>query len=489
MVSRNEAARNGAARDGAARDGAGADPGVPWQGDVVSLVEAFRWGERSPLEELDACLAAIGTSELNAVCHLDVEAAREAARTADVDLPFGGVPLAVKELCAVAGWPGTEASVALADRVHPHDATRVTRLRAAGAVAAFQTTSSEFGGVNQTTTKLHGVTRNPWDLSKTPGGSSGGSAAGVAGGLFALATASDGGGSIRIPAGFCGLVGLKPTYGRIPKGPEAELGNVTAVAGTVTRSVRDTARFLDVCEGHDPRDPLSLPRVGGWEAGLGTRVGELAGLRATVVVDLGCAVVADETAEIVEAAAAELIAAAGLARVEVVSRVPSMAGPWGLTGAVGLRRALGDRWPQRAADLTGMMRRGLEVAAERLDLDALVAAENRRVECNEAMADLFDRADVVFAATNPHTAFDAEGRLPSVFGGRRATPGNNGALTIPANIYGNPAISVPAGTASDGLPVGLQILAPHHREDLLLELALVWERTRPWPLVAPGAPA
>lgn len=461
---------------------------APWAGDVVSLVEAFRRGERHPLEELEACVAALEASGLNAVCHLDLDAAADAARHADVNLPYGGVPLAVKELLAVAGWPGTQASLALADVVHPHDAIHVTRLRRAGAIPAFQTTSSEFGGVNQTTTRLHGVTRNPWDRTRTPGGSSGGSAAGVAGGLFALATASDGGGSIRIPAGFCGLVGLKPTYGRIPKGPGAGLGNVTAVEGTVSRSVRDTARFLDVCEGHDRHDPLSLPRVGGWEAGLGRHLDELGSLRAAVIVDLGCAVVADETAEIVEAAAAELIAATGMRRLEVESRVPSMAGPWGLTGTVGVRRSLGERWPACAGELTGMMRRGLEVAEKRLGLDALVAAENRRIECNEAMAELFGQVDVIFAATNPDTAFDAEGRLPSVFGGKESTPGNNGALTIPANIYGNPAISVPAGTASDGLPVGLQILAPHHGESLLLDLASVWERTRPWPLVAPGSP-
>jgi aspartyl-tRNA(Asn)/glutamyl-tRNA(Gln) amidotransferase subunit A len=176
-----------------------------------------------------ATLAAVAADERNAVCHVDADAALAAAEQADVSRPFGGVPLAVKELLPVAGWPDTEASVALADRVATDDSIPVERLRLGGAIPAVQTTSSEFGGVNQTTTKLHGATLNPWDTERTPGGSSGGSAAGVAGGLFALATASDGGGSIWIPAGFCGLVGLKPTYGRVPKGPRSAISRPSRV--------------------------------------------------------------------------------------------------------------------------------------------------------------------------------------------------------------------------------------------------------------------
>lgn len=456
----------------------------PWKGDVVSLVDAFRSGERHPREELAATLAAVAADELNAVCHVDAEAARAAAETADVSLPFGGVPLAVKELLAVAGWPDTEASVALADRVAEADGIPVERLRAGGAIPAVQTTSSEFGGVNQTTTKLHGATRNPWAPDRTPGGSSGGAAAGVAGGLFALATASDGGGSIRIPAGFCGLVGLKPTYGRVPR--SAQLGNLTSVEGCVSRSVRDTARWLDVTNGADPRDPFSLPRVEGYEAGLGAGIDDLGALRVAVVPDLGCAVVAPETEEIVTAAAEELLAAMGATRVDIDLRLPNIMGAWGLTGGIGLRKELGDRWPACAGDLTGMMRSSVEQAEARIDLDAMVRAETRREELNLAMAAMFGEVDLVLAATNPSTAFGAEDRLPGVFGGRESNPGNNGALTAPSNIYGNAAISVPAGNASDGLPVGLQIVGRHHSEPLLLDVALLWERTRPWPLVAPG---
>ncbi len=242
----------------------------PWLGDACSLVDAFRAGTLSPTEALDGSLAAVEASSLNAVCFVDEQRAREAAAAADVGLPFGGVPMGVKELDPVQGWPLTEASLVFKDRVSDHDGTMTARLRAAGAVLAGQTTASEFGGINCTSTRLHGATSNPYDHERTPGGSSGGSAASVAGGLFPIATGGDGGGSIRIPAGFTGLFGLKATFGRIPKGPHTEIEPLTAVIGCLSRSVRDTARWYDVCNGYDEYDPFSLPRVDGWEAGLGS---------------------------------------------------------------------------------------------------------------------------------------------------------------------------------------------------------------------------
>ncbi|HEX7460341.1 MAG TPA: amidase family protein, partial [Acidimicrobiales bacterium] len=180
----------------------------PWLQDACSLVDAFRAKTLSPAEALEASVAAIEASDLNAFSLVDAEAARVQAAEADVSLPFGGVPIGVKELEPVKGWPYTEASLVFADRMSEFDSTHVTRLRAAGAVLAGQTTASEFGGVNCTATRLHGITRNPWDTERTPGGSSGGSAAAVAGGLLPIATGGDGGGSIRIPAGFTGLFGL-----------------------------------------------------------------------------------------------------------------------------------------------------------------------------------------------------------------------------------------------------------------------------------------
>ena len=248
-----------------------------WAGDACSLVDAFRKGEITPPEALELSLAAIEASALNAFSHVAAEPARRAAAHADVTLPFGGVPVGIKELESVQGWPLTEASLVYADRVAGSTSTQVGRLVTGGAVLAGQTTASEFGGVNITSTRLHGVTRNPWHLERTPGGSSGGTAAAVAGGLLPIASGGDGGGSIRIPAGFTGMFGLKSNYGRIPKGPVVHQTPHTVTVGCISRSVRDTARWYDVCNGYDPHDTHSLPRVEGWEAGLGSHRQELGG--------------------------------------------------------------------------------------------------------------------------------------------------------------------------------------------------------------------
>jgi Asp-tRNA(Asn)/Glu-tRNA(Gln) amidotransferase A subunit family amidase len=458
---------------------------TPWQGDACSLVDAFRAGERSPAEELDTTLAAIERSDLNAFSYLDPESARAAARGADVAAPFGGVPVGVKELDSVAAWPYTQASVPLKDQVATHDSTLVSRLRFAGAVLVGLTTSSEFGGVNLTRTNLNGVTRNPWELDRTPGGSTGGGAAAVAGGLVTVGTGGDGGGSLRIPAGFTGLFGLKCTYGRIPKSPEMCVGSLTAVLGCVTRSVRDTARFVDATNGFDQRDPYSLARVDGWESGLGTR--ELRGKRAVIAPDLGIAVVHPEVAEMVVSHGEALAHDAGLELVDVPVKLPELGYEWALSGLSEVLAILGDRYPDCEPDLTLEIGFGLKVATEVYNLEARARIENRRTAMNEAMADVFDEVDFVIAAANPDVAFAAEGPLPTQVGDRQAELGNNGALTIPANVFGSPACSIPIGTTR-GLPVGLQVLGRHFEEPLLLDLALIAERERPWPLVAPGSP-
>jgi len=466
---------------------------APWLGDACGLVDEFRAGRLSPLEALDACLGAIERSPLNPCSFVDADRAREAARAADVSLPFGGVPWGVKELEQVAGWPYTEASLLFADRRSTRDDTSAHRLRASGAVLAAQTTSSEFGGINCTSTALHGTTRNPWDPTRTPGGSSGGTAAAVAGGLLPIATGSDGGGSIRIPAGFTGLFGLKATYGRVPKGPAAGIEPLTAVLGCLSRSVRDTARYFDACNGFDPRDPLSLPAVDGWEAGLGSH--DLSSMTAAIVVDLGIATVRDEVAEVVASAAEHLAAAAGLRLVAVRPALPPLRGEWAVANQPSFVVDLGDAFPERIDELSPEMRVGVDLARQRYNLEQAARIEAYRRRLNEAMADLFAQADFVFCASNPDVAFAAEGPPPSTVPGHDLVEEvgfaraifNNAALTAPSNLNGSPAVSIPAGTV-DELPVGLQVLAGHHREPLLLELAQVAERVMPWPLVAPGSP-
>ena len=459
----------------------------PWAGDAVSLVDAFRSGERSPLEELDATLAAIEASDLNAFSFLDTERAREAAADADVSKPFGGVPLAVKELDAVAGWPFTEASFPLRDQIAGFTLTHIERLRDAGGAVPFGlTTASEFGGVNLTRTVLNGATHNPWQHGRTPGGSSGGSAAAVAGGLVTLATGGDGGGSIRIPAGFCGLVGLKTTYGRIPRGPHFEVGALTVTIGGLTRSVRDTARWLDVANGADRHDPHSLPRIDGWEAGLGGHLHHMKGLRVAIIDRFAGAVVSPATAAAVREAGEQLARDLELTLVDVDVTIPNVGTAWSLANMAGTFAALGDAWPACADDLTPEMRFACEWAAGAgYGMDARIKLEHRRTALFEAMATLFEQTDLVITSANPDVAFGAEGPLPDTFGGVQDTPANNGRFTIPANLYGNPGISVPVGQV-DGLPVGMQIMAPHHHESWLLDAAWVVERERPWPLTAPA---
>ncbi len=464
---------------------------TPWLGDTCSLVEAFRRGDRTPVEELEATLAAIDNSTLNAFSFVDPELAHRAARTADVALPFGGVPFGIKELHRFAGWPDTDGSLVFADRIASYTSTMVGRVvDAGGAVPVGLTTASEFGGLNVSVTRLNGITGNGWDAKRTAGGSSGGSAAAVAGGLVTIATGGDGGGSIRIPAGFNGLVGMKGTAGRISRGPFMRPGPMTVVPGCLARSVRDVARWFDVTTGVDPHDPYSLPADGPWETRLDTfrRDGALAGRRVAIMPDLGRAVVRSEVADVVRTAGEALAADAGLVVVDDVSiDLPKLGLAWAMTNLATLLAELGDRWPDCRDDLTEQMAFGLEMATDGFNLEMAARCENGRMKAYEAMARVFDQVDFVICATNPDVAYPAEVKVNTRVGDTKVGIDNNGTLTIPANICGNPAVSVPVGSF-DGLPIGMQVIGRHHEDALLLDLAQLAERERPWPLVPPNAP-
>ena len=452
-----------------------------WTGDVTALLEAYRNGDRSPVDEVEATLEAIEASELNCFSYVDAAGARAAAAAADVSLPLGGVPIGVKELHHVAGWPATEASLVFADRIAEHDDTMITRLRDAGAILIGLTTASEFGGLNVGVTPLNGVTRNPWDPARTPGGSSGGSAAAVAGGLVPIATGGDGGGSIRIPAGFCGLVGLKGTAGRIPRGPRTQINPMTVVAGCLARSTRDAALYYDVCAGYDMRDPYSLPARPGWVDRLDTSA--LSGLRVAICPDLGSAQLHPGVAERVATAGSALAADAGMVVVDLDMAFPPLGFEWAVANQITLRSELGDLWPWCKGDLTPAISLGVDLADRKVDLELMAAFELERTAANERMAAVFDEVDLVISATNPDVAFPAEVKVNTRVAGEKAHVGNNGVLTIPANISGNPAISVPVGFIDDA-PVGMQIMGRHHDDGLLLDVARVVERTAGWPLVA-----
>ena len=465
----------------------------PWLGDATGLIEAIRAGELSSLEATQSVLDAIERSTLNAFIHVDAEAARLAAAAADPSSPLAGLPLGVKELEPVAGWPATEASVPLADEVATEDAPIVERLRGAGGVLVAQTTSSEFGNVNYTSTKLHGTTTNPWDEAATPGGSSGGTAAAVAGGVLPLATGSDGGGSIRIPAGFSGLVGLKPSFGRIAKTTSGAFEPLTSVLGCLSRSIRDTALFLDATAGPDERDPFSLPAEGSFSARLGTH--ELAGLRVGVDIDLGAAVVASDVDAALSETAEALIAATKMTRVPLELQFPEGGFEWSMVGSAVVLTDLGDRYPACADELGFEMAFAAQATSDHFSLSTFSAVERFRRAATHAMALAFDQVDLIICATNPDVAFEAAGPMRTVIDGRDLVKelgfgkalGNNGALTIPANTTGNPAIALPAGTVR-GLPISLQVIGRHHAESLLLDVGLALERLVPWPLVAPGSP-
>jgi Asp-tRNA(Asn)/Glu-tRNA(Gln) amidotransferase A subunit family amidase len=502
---------------------------TPWQGDACSLVDAFRAGDRSPVEELEATLAAIEASDLNCTTYVDAERARDKASQADVSQPFGGVPTALKELDAVEGWPYTEASLAFQGRTAPHTSHQTQRLFERGGVTPVaQTTASEFGGLNVSCSRINGVTHNPWQRGKTVGGSSGGSAAAVAGGLVSLATGGDGGGSIRIPAGYTGLLGMKGTFGRIPRSPHAFMRPHTVVLGNLSRSVRDAARYYDVCAGVHPEDPTSLPSPGGWEAGLGTR--DLHGLRVAIIPDLGGAVLEPGVEDRIRDEAKALLADNQMVEIDLRVEPPNLAAQWAMGNLATLLADLGDAWPACSDQLTDEMAVGLHLAEAMYNLRTAAAAEELRVQANEVMARAFEQVDLIISATNPGPAFSAEWVtsqkqnpvvaklfepgaprivLRGLLGSVRLVAGlapklpsallsmasehmpdlvNMGALTIISNIYGNPAVSIPAGTV-DGLPVGMQVLAAHHRDSLLFDVALSVERERPWPMVAPTVAA
>ena len=499
---------------------------TPWLDDACSLVDAFRAGERSPVEELEATLAAIEASDLNCFSFLDPDRAMAAAKAADLTRPFGGVPIGIKELEQVQGWPDTGASLVFRDRIATHTSEATRRfIEDGGAVPVGLTTASEFGGLNVSITKLNGVTHNPWRHGRTCGGSSSGSSSAVAGGLVSIASGGDGGGSIRIPAGYTGLLGMKGTYGRISRGPHAAFRPGTVVLGCLARSVRDAARHFDTCAGVDPRDPWSLPDPGGWETGLGST--DLTGKRVAILPSICDVRLEDGVEARIRSAAGELIAATGMVEVDLSLRLPNLAAQWAMGNLSTLIAELEGRWPSCREDLTDEIAIGIVLAESLYNLHLAAVAEAQRIEANAAMAGAFEQVDYIITTTNPGPAFPAEWTTSSpvdtfidqakshpaakyafrgVMGGVRIASGvfprlsnalveaavakipdlvTMGGLTIPSNIYGNPAVSIPAGTV-DGLPVGMQVLARHHRDAELFDVALAYEREVGWPKVAPG---
>ena len=421
---------------------------------------------------------------LNAFAVLDNRAA-EAARASETrwlaGRPLGlldGVPCTVKDLVDVAGFPTRRGSLTTSDAPVPHDAPLVLGLRAAGAIIVGKTTTTEFGWKSPGDCPLHGITRNPWNLQHTPGGSSSGAGAAGAACLAPLHVGTDAGGSIRIPAGWCGLVGLKPTYGRIPQWPAGAFAAV-ACAGPMTRSVRDAALMFSAMAGADARDPLCMPdEPRDWRDRIEDGV---AGLTVAVVRRLGFEPPADDAALAAVARAARLLERAG-ARIEQADPdMPDSRVIFSRLWSVALARLVATLPPEKRP----LLDRGLsEVAADGAAASGIEVLEcdAARIESGHAMAEFMRRYDLILCPTVPAgpplTDAPTENAAESLW--RCWAP-----WTFAFNLTRQPAITVPMGLQHNGLPASVQLAAPVYRDEVALRAARVLERSVP-PLPVPS---
>lgn len=461
-----------------------------WKLDAHEIADLVRGGDISAKETLEVFLERIDAhnEELNAIVHLDPDRARAEAAEVDRRLaagddpgPLAGLPIGIKELEHVRGWPSTGASVPHSGEVAERDGVQTARLRAAGAVIVGLTASPEFGSTAYTRSYLHGTTRNPWNPERTPGGSSGGSAAAVGAAILPIASGSDGGGSIRIPASYTGLFGAKGTFGRIPKGTGPE-SSLTTAYGCMARSVRDAARWWDCVVGADERDQYSLPHPGlHYEATLD----ELPqGLRAAWSEDLGYGAASREVLDITRAAATKLLDVAGIELVDRPIVLKDMSVAWGLFNHPGTWLDVRDHWPERSEEITPPVRASVRDAENRFTVAEVARAIERRHQNNVILAEVFDDVDLILTPTTGTTAFRAEGPPPREVDGREIRNVMHTLFTYPFNVSGHPAFSLPCGLDADGLPVGLQIVTRRHHDHVLFRLSRVFEQTCPWTKIA-----
>lgn len=458
---------------------------------VTEAVEMLRRREVSSRELVEHSFRQIDSfnPELNSFVYLDPEGALAAADAADATPadergPLAGVPFGVKDLEHCASMPTTKGSRWFAGGPPlDHDDIHVARLRVAGAIPLGKTATPEFGEWAYTASPALGVTRNPWDTSRTPGGSSGGSSAAVSAGLVPFCTASDGGGSIRTPAGFTGLVGLKSCYGRIPTLDGGHLAQ-NATVGSLTTTVADHALILDIIAGPDRRDRTCLPAPTVRYADAIEQL-DVGGLRVAWSADLGFAVVDPEVEAICLAACETLTAAAGLRRVDVTVRlddyIPIYSRIEGVDKFVGIEPSL---WQERLDELDPLVAPGW-ASTSRATLPKLAAVEDKRRQLERQVAALFGEFDILVTPMAAIPAFAAEGPMPTEILGQPVHGGMSVPFAMLANLVNLPAISVPAGTTATGLPVGFQIVADRHREDVCLRLARIMELAAAWPRHAP----
>jgi aspartyl-tRNA(Asn)/glutamyl-tRNA(Gln) amidotransferase subunit A len=435
---------------------------------------------QATLERIEALDGQVGA----VVALGDAESLLAAAREAEARWIRGearaleGVPLGVKDGEDATGFVTTHGSVPFKDDPPAEsDSIQVARLRAAGAIVVGKTNLPEFGATAITRNRLFGVTRNPWNLERSPGGSSGGTSAAIAGGLLPLATAGDGGGSIRLPASMTGCFGMKPSYGRVPsETPGVWVMDDTTCRGPLTRSVEDAALHLDAVVGAHPLDPNSLPHPGYSYRETLDALPE--GLRVGYSGDLCFAVVQSDVAELAYDAA-RVFEGLGHSFEEVKLEAPNLGRDWGRVGALEVWPELSHKLPEHEEEFGRAFIRGVKLGAE-ITPDRWGKMRRRRFELGRWCAEIFERVDLLLTPTLPFDPPPARGPFPSEIEGRPQPPVGVASFTIPFNLSWHPAASVRAGMSRAGLPVGLQIVAPRHRDDLVLQAARAFERQRPW---------
>ncbi len=458
---------------------------------AVELRDAYRARRLSPVEVTERVLEQIDRLEghVNAFVTVTADLARDAARAAERAYRDGGdapalcgIPVSVKDVVPTAGIRTTMGSRLFADWVPDFDAPLVERLRGGGAVLLGKTTVPEFGWKGDSGNPVNGPARNPFDRARTAGGSSGGAAAAVATGMGPLAQGGDGAGSIRIPASLCGVVGLKPSHGRLPYAPAGALARLVS-EGPIARTVRDAALLLDTLAGPDPRDRLSLaaertPFADACDRGL-------RGLRIAWSPDLGHARV-DPAVARVAAEAVRVLEALGAA-VEPVD--PAFGDPHDdlellfATAYAGMDLdGYGPDYRGDPAGARGLLDPGLRALVERGERHSaaeLAAAHLRRGRLCERVRRFMRPYDLLATPTLPTTAFTAGDDHPGSIAGTPTTTYGWLPFTYPFNLTGLPAITVPAGLAG-GLPVGLQLVGRWRDDRTVLAAAASFEQARPW---------
>ena len=469
---------------------------------AVELARLIRRRALSPVEITRAVLERIErvNPSLGAYVLVHAERALGQARHAERSVmagerlgPLHGIPVSIKDNLWTAGDRTTSGSRLLAGFVPPEDTPSVAALRAAGAIFVGRTNLPEFAWRGSTDNPLFGESRNPWDPTRTPGGSTGGGAAAVAAGLGPLAIGSDGAGSIRIPASFCGLAGLKPTFGRVPMYPAAGGNELVAHVCPLARTVRDVALMMNAIARHDRRDPFALPDDGVDHLAACDEL--LAGspgggrLRIAWSADLGFAPVETETREIA-GAAARAFAEVG---VDVEEASPDLGDPSFILRTLyggAQAGAHAARAPEQKAQMDPELVRYAEASADLTAVEYLHAVAARQ-GLVDALRRFFERYDLLLTPTLCLPALPLGVVGPHEVAGREVTH-LGWTLCYPFNYSGQPAISVPAGWTAGGLPVGLQIVGRRLEDALVLRAAAAFETLRPWaarrPTEPPAAP-